>query len=100
MKRFKAWLAGVWAAAKVDEKKLRRYLTALGAIVVTAAYQVFDVGIAAVVAMTPRELAKRFVVCFAFGIIGALAHGGPFKAITLRPELEVKDPAAAGKGDT
>ncbi len=99
MKRFKAWLAGVWAAAKVDEKKVRRYLTALGAIVVTAAYQVFDVGIAAVVAMTPRELAKRFVVCLAFGIIGALAHGGPFKAFVLTPSLEVQPAEKAGKGD-
>ncbi len=100
MKKIKAWFVGVWAAAKVDEKKLRRYLTALGAIVVTAAYQVFDVGIAAVVAMTPRELVKRFVVCLAFGVLGALVHGGPFKAFALTPSLEVRPAEKAEKDET
>ncbi len=93
MKRFKKWLAGVISAAKVDEKKVRRYLTAIGALVATAGYQVLDVGVAAIVAMDAKELAKRFVVCFAMGLLGALIHGGPIKAILLEDEAK-GDPAA------
>ena len=95
MKRFKVWVLSVIAAAKVDEKKVRRWLSFVGAIAATAAYQVFDVGIDAIVAMDPNTLAKRCVVCLAFGLVAALAHGGPLKAIVLHAASEPKvDPAA------
>jgi len=83
MTRFKKWLAGVWSAARVDEKKLSRYVLAVGALAATAGYQVFDVGVSAILAMTAKELAHRFAVCFAMGLLGALARGGPIKAISL-----------------